>query len=932
MVRRTRSLTVSTTSQKDYSKTVNLPKTEFPMKASLAKREPAMLRAWEDTDLYGTIRNVMRSKEKHILHDGPPYANGDIHIGTAFNKILKDFIVKYLTMRGYDSPYVPGWDCHGLPIEYKVLSELGDEARCKSQVEIRARCTEYALKYVDIQRNQFKRLGVLGDWDRPYLTLSHEYEAKIVEVFGELYSAGYVYKGKKPVHWCPWCRTALAEAEVEYADHTSASIYVKFPVSGQIGALEGKVFFLIWTTTPWTLPANLAICLHPDFTYVGLKVGDETYIVAEPLVLPVVAQCGIDKYEIVGRFRGAELEGERYHHVLANKECPMILGEHVTLEQGTGCVHTAPGHGQEDYVVGQRYGLEVYSPVDDEGRFTNEASEFAGLNVFDANEVISKKLRDTGALMWSSSVTHSYPHCWRCMRPIIFRATPQWFIKMDANNLRERALHAIGNVRWVPSWGAERIGLMVSGRPDWCISRQRAWGVPIPVFYCASCGEPYVTPKTIEKLVPLVTEHGIDLWFQRDAHELLPEGTMCPCGGTSFEKERDILDVWFESGVSHRAVLDLHDQLTFPADIYLEGSDQHRGWFQSSLIPSVALRDTAPYKTVITTGFVVDGDGMKMSKKLGNAIDPLEVIEQYGADVLRLWVASEDYKQDVKISPEILSRISDSYRKIRNTWRFMLGNVYDFDPETDAVQYPDLEEIDRWALHRMQELKTKVFEAYERFEFHQVYHAVYNFCTGDLSSFYLDVLKDRLYTFAARSPERQSAQTVLLELLRDLVRIMAPLISFTAEEAWRCLPKSAREKESIHLASMPSVREDFVDIELAERWDALLNARRFVLKALEDARRSGLIGNSLEARVVITCAGTVFELLDSFRSLLPSVFIVSEVELREGGRTDEPEVSVEQAPGSKCVRCWNYRTSVGHNADHPDICERCVVQVESGLR
>ncbi|MCK5558738.1 MAG: isoleucine--tRNA ligase [Candidatus Hydrogenedentes bacterium] len=922
---------MSKTSQKDYSQTVNLPKTEFPMKANLPKREPGLLRSWEETDLYGAIRNAMRGKQKRILHDGPPYANGNIHIGTAFNKLLKDFVVKYLTMRGYDSPYVPGWDCHGLPIEYKVLSELGEQARHVSQVEVRAGCKEYALKYVDIQRDQFKRLGILGDWGRPYLTLSHEYEAKIVEVFGELYLQEYVYRGKKPVHWCPSCRTALAEAEVEYSEHTSPSVYVKFPVAGKIGNLKGQAYFLIWTTTPWTLPANLAICLHPDFTYVGMKVGDETFIVAEPLVLSVVAQCGIEKYEVVDSFSGNELEGQRYRHVLAEKECPIILGDHVTLEQGTGCVHTAPGHGQEDYVVGQRYSLETYSPVDDDGRFTDEAGEFAGLNVFDANDAICKKLSESGALLYSDSVPHSYPHCWRCMKPIIFRATEQWFIRLDANDLRDRVLRCIKDVRWVPPWGAERIGLMVSGRPDWCISRQRAWGVPIPVFYCKSCGQPHLTRGTVKKLVELVEQSGIDLWFEREPSDILGEQATCECGGTEFDKERDILDVWFESGVSHRAVLESHEELAFPVDIYLEGSDQHRGWFQSSLIPSVALRDTAPYRTVITHGFVVDGEGMKMSKKLGNVVDPLEVVEKYGADLLRLWVASENYTQDVKISPEILGQVSDAYRKIRNTWRFMLGNLYDFDPETDSVPYADLEEIDRWALHRLQELKRKVIEAYDRFEFHQVYHAVYSFCTGDLSSFYLDVLKDRLYTFAAGSRQRRSAQTVLVEVLKDLIRIFAPLLSFTAEEAWQCLPRGARDRQSVHLAEMPEVRDGFVDAGLAERWAELLHARGFVLKALEDARRSGLIGNSLEAKVSVSADGDTFRLLDSFGTSLPSVFIVSEVELSESEGTDEPKVSVEKAAGLKCVRCWNYRMSVGRNPDYPDICDRCVAQMGRGL-
>jgi len=921
---------MSKTAQTDYSQTVNLPRTEFPMKANLPKREPGLLRLWEENDLYAHIRKAMRGKEKRVLHDGPPYANGEIHIGTALNKILKDFVVKYLTMSGHDSPYVPGWDCHGLPIEYKVLSELGEDARQKSRTEIRARCADYALKYVDIQREQFKRLGVFGDWENPYLTLSHEYEAQTVEAFGELYLRGYVYRGKKPVHWCPSCRTALAEAEVEYSEHTSPSIYVKFPVTGQIRQLKGKVYLLIWTTTPWTLPANLAICLHPDYTYVAMTVGEETYIVAEALALSVVAQLGVERYEIVDKFIGRELEGERYRHVLADRECPIILGDHVTLDQGTGCVHTAPGHGQEDYVVAQRYGLEVYSPVDDEGRFTDEESALAGMSVFDANQVICDALSQRGALVQSGSVTHSYPHCWRCMNPIIFRATPQWFLKLDANGLRDKALGLIQRVRWIPSWGVERMGLMLSSRPDWCISRQRAWGVPIPVVYCKSCAQPYLTPETLKHLVEMVAAEGIGLWFERDAHEFLPEGTRCPCGGTDFDKEEDILDVWFESGVSHRAVLERHEELTFPAHVYLEGSDQHRGWFQSSLIPSVALRDRAPYETVITHGYVVDGRGMKMSKKLGNAINPQEIIEQYGADILRLWVASENYTQDVTISPEILSQIADAYRKIRNTWRFMLGNLYDFDPVNDGVSYEELEEIDAWALHRLQQLKRKVVEAYEAFAFHQAYHSIYNFCTGDMSSFYLDVLKDRLYTFAARARERRSAQTALVEVLKDLIRLAAPLLAFTAEEAWQCLPANTREQDSVHLAQMPEVREEFVNPDLAQRWAGLLEVRSVVLKALEQARRDGLIGNSLEAKVIVKSGGETFRLMESFTPLLPSVFIVSQVELAEDATLEEPTASVVKAEGAKCVRCWNYSTSVGRHPEHQDICDRCVIQVESG--
>ncbi|RJP22880.1 MAG: isoleucine--tRNA ligase [Candidatus Abyssobacteria bacterium SURF_5] len=924
--------------EKDYAGTLNLPKTSFPMKADLPKREPGIVASWKEMDIYGRIRRKMQGSPKFILHDGPPYANGDIHLGTALNKILKDMIVKYRTMRGYDTPFVPGYDCHGLPIEYKVLSELGEKEKDLPKPEIRRRCRDYALKYVDIMTGDFERLGVFGQWDDPYLTLSHKYEEKIFTVFGEMYKQGYIYRGLKPITWCFSCRTALAEAEVEYADHTSPSIYVKFEVIEGLEDLGRPVFLMIWTTTPWTLPANLATAVHPALDYVAVDAGSEIYVIAEYLKPVVLDVIGVDPAaKVVGRFKGRQLEGVKYRHPFIDRINPVIVAEHVTLEQGTGLVHTAPGHGQEDYVIGMQYNLPVFSPVDDYGLFTHEIEMFEGRHVFDANAEINALLSSKGALLKSEQIVHQYPHCWRCGNPIIFRATPQWFIAVDTNELRGRALEEIKRVRWIPDWGKDRIHGMVANRPDWCISRQRSWGVPIPVFYCRECGKPFFEEAAFEHLKKLIAENGVDIWFTSPPADLLPKDTACGCGSREFDKEENILDVWFESGVSHRAVLETTEGLHFPADLYVEGSDQHRGWFQSSLLPSVAVKGRAPYDAVLTHGYVVTSDGKKMSKKLGNAIYPDEVIEKFGADVLRLWVASENFTQDIRVSFEILQRLADAYRRLRNTFKFLLSNLYDFEPAEHLVPYDRMDELDKWALHTLQQVVERVTRAYEDHEFYTAFHSLYNYCTISLSSLYLDMLKDRLYTLAADNPLRRSSQTALNIILSALTRMLAPMLSFTADEVWRLIPNQPGLEESVHLSEWPKVDRRLVNDELGAKWERLLHVRSSVTKALETARRDGSIGNSLEAKIGLYPKRKEEEaLLESFGAMLPSVFIVSQVEIHAPGDVlpkdigvaeDEVAVAVTKAAGAKCKRCWNYRESVGKYEDHPSLCERCVNEI-----
>jgi len=919
----------------DYRQTLNLPQTDFPMKANLAKREPELLKEWEAKKIYNLIGQRAKGRDKYILHDGPPYANGHIHIGTALNKILKDFIVKSKFMAGFDSQYVPGWDCHGLPVEHEVEKSLGSKKGQLSVVEIRRRCRDYAAQFVEIQKDEFKRLGVFGEWENPYLTMSFGYQATIVREFGKFLLNGSVYKGKKPVHWCSTCRTALAEAEVKYETHRSPSIYVKFRMVSSVEkifpALKGKTLFVvIWTTTPWTIPANLAIALHPDLTYVAAEVDGEVYILAGDLLEEVMKKIGKTQYTILERFSGAKLEGLKCRHPYLDRDSVVILAPYVTLEAGTGCVHTAPGHGQEDYESGVQYGLDIYSPVDDDGRFTEDVPFFAGQFVFDANGPVIEKLKEVGALLRQEMTEHSYPHCWRTNDPIIFRATEQWFISMEKNGLRPNALKAINEVTWIPPWGKERIYGMIENRPDWCVSRQRAWGNPITVFYCAKCQQPLATEKTIHHVARLFEEKGADVWFGEAPDRLLPEGTVCPgCGGREFIKEMNILDVWFESGVSHAAVLESRGNLRSPADLYLEGSDQHRGWFHSSLLTSVGTRGRAPYRAVLTHGFVVDGEGKKMSKSAGNVILPEEVTSKLGADVLRLWVAAEDYKDDIKISNEILKTLADAYFRIRNTYRFLLGNLYDFNSERDGVPYGDLHEIDRWALHQLQQLILRVREAYERFEFHVVYHSVQNFCAVEMSAFYFDILKDRLYTFPARSLGRRSAQTALSEILKVLTRLMAPILSFTTEEVWKHIPEEPGKPESVHLTGFPQPNGQLLDEPLNERWERILDIRATVTKALEEARKGKQIGLSLDAQVHLFLPGKMYTFLQPYEGDLKSIFIVSAVTLHRTEDDKEPRVEVQRAEGQKCDRCWNFDVSVGHHSEHPTLCQRCKEAIQA---
>ena len=909
------------------------------MKASLARKEPEQLQEWEQSGLYAKICKNMEGRPQFILHDGPPYANGHIHIGTALNKILKDIIVRSKQMTGFDSVYVPGWDCHGLPIEHNVDKELGKAKMNKSQSEIRKMCRAYAEKFIDIQRDEFKRLGGMGEWENPYLTMNYEYEAIIARECGKFALNGGLFRSKKPIHWCCSCQTALAEAEIEYADESSPSIYVKFKCRDDLGAvaadLAGRpVSIIIWTTTPWTLPANLAVALHPNFIYSAVDTGPEILIVARDLVADCMRIFGIDDFTVVAEIEARALENIKCAHPFIDRESLVIMGDHVTLEAGTGCVHTAPGHGREDYDVGLKYGLEAYSPVNDKGVFTDEAGFVSGQFVFKANSAIIEKLVENDALMAREDMSHSYPHCWRCKKPVIFRATPQWFISMEKNGLRKKSLTEIDKVKWVPHWGRDRIYGMIENRPDWCVSRQRSWGVPIAVFVCEKCEELHMTPEILEHIYELFVKNGADVWFEKSARELLPGPSTCKkCGNDSFRKETDILDVWFDSGISHTAVLDPRKRLSWPADLYLEGSDQHRGWFHSALLTAVGNRGAAPYRSVLTHGFVVDAKGKKMSKSLGNVIAPRQVIDRFGAEILRLWVSASDYREDIRISDTILKQLSDAYRRIRNTSRFMLGNLADFNPDTDAVDYSDLTELDRFALHRLQKLVEKNLKAYEEYEFHTIYHSLYNFCIVDMSSFYLDILKDRLYTSPRASAGRRSAQTVLHILVDAISRLMAPILPFTSEEIWKYMPDREGKKESIHLELLPGVDERFIDDELSGRWTELLDVRGEVTRALEEARAAKKIGHSLDAAVVINAKPELLETLQSFSDDLATLFIVSQAELSqsdlEGELFESDEVaglkiSVARAAGEKCERCWISDPEVGDNEDHPTLCPKCL--------
>lgn len=931
-------------SKKNYKDTLNLPQTDFPMKANLPEREPQILKFWQDSDIYRLTEEKTKGRPSFVLHDGPPYANGDIHVGTALNKILKDIVVKYHSMTGRHSPYLPGWDCHGQPIEHEVEKKLTAEKKKVSQAELRRLCREYALKFVQRQSRQFQRLGVRGDFKRPYLTLDHAYEATNVWAFSRLYQRGLIYKGRKPIHWCYRCQTALAEAEIEYRDEESPSIYVKFPLKSEFSPLKNysePKYILIWTTTPWTLPANVAVAVHPAVEYVAVRLEGQIYVLARPLLKNVVGEVGLKKPEVLAEFKGSELENLLCRQPLQDWDSRVVLASYVATDTGTGCVHIAPGHGQEDFQTGLEYSLPTPMPVDEQGVFTKEAGKFAGSHIKEANQVIIDDLRKQGLLPYATTTTHSYPHCWRCKKEVIFRATEQWFVAMDKGKFREEALRAIEKAHWIPGWSVKRITSMVKERPDWCISRQRSWGVPIPVFYCDKCEKEIVTEETLPAVEELFRKEGADSWFTKKPKEILPAGFRCPhCNSTEFRKEEDILDVWFESGISHFAVLKTRLELQWPADLYLEGSDQHRGWFQSSLLASVGAEREAPYKAVLTHGFVVDGEGRKMSKSLGNVIDPLEVIKKSGADILRLWVASSDYSVDIAISEEILEQMSEAYRRIRNSLRFLLGNLYDFDPKRDRLAYQDLEEIDRWALHSLSKLLQQVTEAYESYRFHLVFHRIYNFCVTEMSAFYFDVLKDRLYTAGKDSKIRRSAQTSLFEILMSLVKILSPLLAFTAEETWQSLPEAYREEISVQLCQWPFPKKEFIDKELEERWGKLLKVRGEVSKTLEMARQSRLIGDSLEAGVVIYASGKIYDFLKGYEDYLKTIFIVSEVELEKDVSLAPPEafqseiirdlrVAVSKASGKKCLRCWNWSPSVGQHPEHKDLCGRCVEVVES---
>ncbi len=911
----------------DYKSTLSLPRTSFSMKASLAQKEPEFLKKWEATGLYAKILEKRKGGPKFVLHDGPPYANGRIHLGTALNKILKDFIVKSKTMEGYSAPYLPGWDCHGLPIEIKVDQLLGEKKKDLGIIAFREECEKYALKFIAIQRQEFRRLGVFGEWDAPYLTMSPEYEGDVLRCLAAFVRSGNVYKGLRPVHWCPHCQTALAEAEIEYRDRTSPSIYVKFPLisdlTGKFPALRGrKIFILIWTTTPWTLPANLAIAFHPEHEYAAFTAGEEVFIAAKRL-LPIIAEeLRLDEPRILAEFPGRELEGLKARHPWIDRQSLLVLADYVTLEDGTGAVHTAPGHGHEDYLTGLAYHLDIYTPVDGEGRFIPQVERYGGMNVFAANPVITADMKKDGSLLKEGQISHSYPHCWRCKNPVIFRATSQWFISMDKNGLRRRALDEIKRVRWIPPWGEERIANMMTARPDWCISRQRKWGVPIPAFECRDCGAILASEEITLHVAEIFSREGSNAWYNRSPEELLPAGTKCSqCGGQRLEKESNILDVWFESGASH-AVLGKRSDLPWPADIYIEGTDQYRGWFNSSLIVGLGAKSGSPYRTCITHGFVLDEQGRAMSKSLGNFIEPEEIISRHGAEILRLWVAMLNYKEDARFGNEILERLVDAYRKVRNTWRFMLGNLYDFCPDSERMKGEDLLLLDRWILNRTAAVGKRILKAYGEFEYHIVFHSLFSFFTVDLSAFYLDILKDRLYCSAKGSGLRKSAQTALFEILKSTLVLMAPILPFTAEEAWECLPAFAGKEESVHLELFPSFEEKWLDPETEEEMRRLIDLREAVLKELEKAREEKRIGNSLEAEVRLLLPADKRDLAEKYREELSSLFIVSSV-LIDPEDASELRVEVGRAPGGKCPRCWNYSPEVGSGRDFPELCPRC---------
>ena len=909
---------------------IHLPKTDFPMKGNLAQREPEFYEKWENNNLYRKIIDARRGRPNYILHDGPPYANGNIHMGHVMNKVLKDIVVRYKLFKNYYSPYVPGWDCHGMPIEHKVAENLGSKKSTMSKPEIRKHCRDYAMKFVELQKKQFKRMGILGDWEHPYLTLDKEYEDKMVDIFWGMYKKGLVYKGLKPVYWCSDCATALAEAEVEYKDHTTPSVYVKFRIcdnSKSKTKIDGNL--VIWTTTPWTLPANVAIAVHPDFDYVLVEADAEKYVVARGLLDDFLGKIKAGHHKVEKTMKGWELEHLECDHPFIERHSQVIMADYVTLETGTGLVHIAPGHGHEDYISSLKYKLPILNPVDNRGRFTDEFAPMKGVSVFKANPMIIELLKEKKSLLYTENIQHSYPHCWRCKEPIIFRATHQWFISMEKHDFREQALAEIKNVKWLNEWGETRINKMVEGRPDWCISRQRVWGVPIFVFYCKDCGEPLVNEDSIAKIHEVIKKEGSDGWFIRGAHEILGENFKCrKCGKTEFEKETDIFDVWFDSGASSFAVLETHKDLSWPADLYLEGSDQYRGWFQSSLLTAVGYKGKAPYKSVISHGWVVDGQGRAMHKSLGNGVDPLKLIEKGGADLLRLWVASEDFTTDQPISDEIMARVTDSYRRIRNTFKFMLGNMDDFDKK-DMVSYDNLSMLDKYALHKLQELCDRVDNYYEKFEFFNVYKDYMQFCSAFLSSFYFDILKDRLYTYKKAGIERRGAQTVICKMLIKLTKLIAPVLAFTADEVWQFMPERLRKESHIQLALWDDAAEKAIPEGDVKDWELLLQVREAVFKKIEDKRNEKIIKHPYEADVFIKySSGELDRILKKFKNEIGEIFIVSHVNCEAADLADKDwaagiEISVEKAVGEKCGRCWKYHETVGRVSAHPTLCERC---------
>lgn len=919
----------------DYGKTLNLPKTDFPMRGNLPAREPEVQSWWDEIDIYKQVQERTAGRPMFILHDGPPYANGDIHIGHALNKILKDMIVRYKSMAGFNAPYVPGWDTHGLPIEQAIINAQGLDRRSIEVNDFRKRCEEYAWSYIDKQRSQFKRLGVRGDWQNPYVTLKPEYEARQIKVFGEMAKKGYIYKGLRCVYWSPSSETALADAEIEYKDKRSPSIYVSFMVKDGKGKLDTETGVVIWTTTPWTIPANLAISLHPELEYNVVKADGNKYLLANGLLEAAAKEIGWENVEVLASYKGAELEGVVAQHPFYDRESPILLGEHVTLDAGTGCVHTAPGHGEDDFNIGMKYGIGVLCPVDHEGKMTGEAPGFEGMFYEDANKAVTEKLKEAGALLKLGFITHSYPHDWRTKKPVIYRATEQWFASIDG--FRQQMLDAIKQVKWIPHWGETRLANMIADRGDWCISRQRVWGVPIPIFYCKSCNEAIINDTTIDHVSELFRREGSQVWFAKDANELVPSGLSCPkCGTKEFRKETDIMDVWFDSGSSHEAVLAERDDLQTPADMYLEGSDQYRGWFNSSLSTSVAVHGRAPYKAVLSHGFALDGEGRKMSKSLGNVVVPQEVIDKLGADILRLWVASVDYQSDVRISDAILAQIAEVYRKIRNTFRFLLGNLDGFDPAKDRIAYEQLGELDQYVLAKAAQVVKRVRKAYDEYQFHTVFHTIHNFCTIDLSAFYLDICKDRLYVEAPESEKRRAAQTVMYDCLINLVKLIAPILPHTADEVWRYIPGVS--EASVQLTDLPEANEQHLSLgqNLETKWDQFLGVRDEVLKAMEEARRNKVFGNSVDAKLALYPANEeVHQVLASMDGL-DELFIVAHVELHtpqtaapaEAMALEGISVLVAPADGTKCERCRVVKIDVGVNKAHPQLCGRCASIVE----